>query len=62
MFMSAIKRKIRVPLISIYIYISKKVKLATVVKGDQKAPFSKATTPRCRGGRNSFPWIGPLYP
>ena len=30
------------------------VKLATVVKGDQKAPFSISTTPRCRGGRYSF--------
>ena len=34
----------------IYIYISK-VKLVTVVKSDQRAPFSIATTPRCRGGR-----------
>ena len=34
----------------------------TVVEGDQKAPFSIATTLRCRGGRNSFPWIAPLYP
>ena len=39
-----------------------KVKLATLVKGDPKAPFSRATTPRCRGGRYSFPWIAPLYP
>ena len=39
-----------------------KVKLATVVEGDQKAPFSTATTPRCKGGRYSFPWIAPLYP
>ena len=31
-------------------------------EGDPKFPFSKATTPRCRGGRNSFPWITPLYP
>ena len=38
-----------------------KVKLATVVEGDQKAPFSIATTPRCRGGRYSFLWIAPLY-
>ena len=45
----------------VYIYISK-VKLATVVEGDQKAPSSMATTPRCRGGRNSFPWVAPLYP
>ena len=39
-----------------------KVKLATLVKGDPKAPFSIATTPSCRGGRYSFPWIAPLYP
>ena len=38
---------------------SKKVKLATVVKGDQKAPFSIATTLRCRGGYYSF--SGLLY-
>ena len=29
--------------------------LATVVERDQKAPFSIATTPRCRGRRYSFP-------
>ena len=29
--------------------------LATIVEGDPKAPFSIATTPRCRGGRYSFP-------
>ena len=40
---------------NIYIYIVSKVKLATVVEGDQKAPFSIASTPRCRGGRNSLP-------
>ena len=40
------------------------VKLTTVVKGDHKAPFSIATTPRCVcvGGRYSFPGIAPLYP
>ena len=38
------------------------VKLATIVKGDPKAPFSIATTLRCRGGRYSIPWISPLYP
>ena len=44
-------------------YISKsKVKLATIVEGDPKAPFSIATTPRCRGARYSIPWIAPLYP
>ena len=39
-------------------YISyKQVKLATIVEGDPKAPFSIATTPRCRGGRYSFPGL-----
>ena len=51
--------------VHIYIYICvcvSKVKLVTVVEGDQKAPFSIATTPRCKGGRYSFPRIAPLYP
>ena len=39
-----------------YIRISK-VKLATLVEGDPKGTFSIASTPRCRGGRYSFPWI-----
>ena len=39
-----------------------KVKLATLVESDPKAPFSIATTPRYRGGRYLFPWIVPLYP
>ena len=43
-------------------YEISKVKLVTIVKGNQKAPFSIATTPRCRGKRYSFPWIAPLYP
>ena len=43
------------------VFECKQVKLATVVKGDPKAPFSIATTPRCRGGRYTFPWIAPLY-
>ena len=30
-------------------------KLAAIAEGDQKAPFSIATTPRCRGGYYSFP-------
>ena len=38
------------------------IMLATIVKSDQKAPFSIATSPRCRGGCYSFPWIDPLYP
>ena len=33
---------------------------STLVKGDPKAPFSIATTPRCRGSRYSFLWIAPL--
>ena len=37
-------------------------KLTSVVEGDLKAPFSIATTLRCRGGRYSFPCIVPLYP
>ena len=48
--------------IYIYIYIYIYELLATVVEGAQKAPFSIATTPRCRGGCYSFPWIAPLYP
>ena len=38
-----------------------KVKLATVIEGDQKAPFSIATTPRCKGGRYSFLLIHTLF-
>ena len=45
----------------IYIYISKQ-KLATVVQGDPKAPFSIATTPTYWGEHYSFPWITLLYP
>ena len=41
----------------------KKVKLETIlVESDSKAPFSIATTPRCREGRYFIPWIAPLYP
>ena len=36
--------------------------MATVVKADQKAPFSIATTLRCREGCYSFPLIATLYP
>ena len=38
------------------------IKLATLVEGDPKAPFSIATTPRSRGQRYSIPWIAQLYP
>ena len=37
------------------------IKLATIVEGDPRAPFSIATPPRCTEGRYSFPWIAPLY-
>ena len=35
----------------------KEVKLATLVEGDLKAPFSIATTPRCREGATPFPGL-----
>ena len=41
---------------------SKKVKSATLVEGDPKAPFSSATIRRCRGEGYSIPWSSPLYP
>ena len=34
-----------------------KLLLATVVEGDQKAPFSIATTPKCRGSATPFPGL-----
>ena len=37
-------------------------KLATLVEVGPKAPFSIATTPRCRGGQYTFPCIALLYP
>ena len=48
--------------IAITKWTGKYVKLAIEVDGDPKAPFSIATTLRCRGGRYSFPWISLLYP
>ena len=33
------------------------VKLATIVESYPKAPFSIATTPKCRGRRYSFPQL-----
>ena len=35
----------------------KLVKLVTLAEGDSKAPFSIATTPRCREEHNSFPGL-----
>ena len=53
----------QVLIVKLNIRVSKKyVMFATIVKGDPKAPFSIATTPKCRGGRYSIPWIAPLYP
>ena len=39
-----------------------RVKLATSVEGDPKAPFSIAATTWCNGGRYSIPGIALLYP
>ena len=38
-----------------------KEELATTVEGNQKAPFSIATTLRCKEERYSIPWIASLY-
>ena len=38
-----------------------KVKLGTVIEGNPKAPFSLATTPRCRGEGYSLSRINPLF-
>ena len=48
--------------IHIYYIYKSKVKLATVVEGNQKAPFSIATTSRCWRGRHPFLWSALLYP
>ena len=41
----------RLMLHSVITFISYRSKLATLVEGDQKAPFSVANTKRCRGER-----------
>ena len=44
------------------LYITcKNVKLVTLDEGNPTAPLSIATTPRCKRGRYSIPWIAPLY-
>ena len=43
-------------------YPYKSVKLVTLIEGDPKVSFSIATTPKCREGCYSFPWITRLYP
>ena len=45
----------------IIFYVNKLLLLANVVMGDSEAFFTIATTPRCKGGLYSFPWIAPLY-
>ena len=55
-------KKLVLKFCSLHKYVKIKVKLTTVVKGNQKAPFSIATKQKCRGGRYSFPWIAPLSP
>ena len=47
--------------IYIYIYIYIYIKLPALIEGDPKALFSIATTPKCREGCYSFPWIAPLH-
>ena len=42
--------------------IGKISKVATVVKGDPKAPFLISTTPRCKEGSCLFSLIAPFYP
>ena len=42
--------------------LTKSKYLATLDEDNPKAPFSIATTQRCRRGRDSIPWIAPLYP
>ena len=44
----------------LFSYINSKV--GDFSKVDPKAPFSIASTLRCRGGRYSILWIAPLYP
>ena len=36
--------------------------IATLVESDPKAPFSIATTRKCREGRYTIQWIPSLYP
>ena len=49
-------------IMSLYINISRLVKLVTLVESDPKAPFSIATTPRYCGGRYNISWITLIYP
>ena len=57
-----IKERVICIFVRIPIAFRYKVKLSPLLEGDPKAPFSIATTPKCRRGHYSFPWIVPLYP
>ena len=50
------------PLVNTLPTMSRLNKLATLVEGDQKAPFSIAPTPKCREGHYLIPRIAPIYP
>ena len=43
--------------IQLYIDICIYIRWPTIVKSDLKASLLIATTPRCRGGHDSFPWL-----
>ena len=43
-------------------YLLVKSKAGDRSQGRPESFFSLATTPRCRGGHYSLPWIAPLYP
>ena len=49
-------------LTEVNIWVKVKDKLAILVEGDPEAPFLVDTTPRCREGCSSIPWIAPFYP
>ena len=44
------------------VHLCSKVKWATLVESDPKAPFPITTTLRCRAGCYTIPRIAPLYP
>ena len=59
------KKYERVPMmvsrtVCVYIYIYIYTSWPTIVEGDLKAPFSIATTLRCKGQSYSFLWIASL--
>ena len=48
--------------VCVCVYVCMYVKLANMVEGCWKAPFSIAAIPICRVGRYAFHSIAPLYP